>query len=156
MHSQNLTGSAGAGLSPKHLSQFTLGRNGQNPAETQDFVAVEPGEATDCAITFAGQMDLHLAAVRAPLAALDKTQCRATRHQSDDAVVVCLQPFCQLADRGPLLARGTLDVEHQQVLEIGNALTSRQLLTPAEESPDLIAELRQRLKLRFAERVVIH
>ena len=64
---------------------------------------------------------------------------------------VRLQAFGEFSDVGPVASRKTLDLEQEQVLQIGDAVPPRQQLGKAQEAPQLVAEVRECLELAFLE-----
>lgn len=87
-------------------------------------------------------MDLDLAPVFASGVALDESQPLAAGDQRYDAVVVGLQPLRQFRDRCPVPPALAFDVQHQQVLQVGHARAAGDLLAPADEAAQLVAEVR--------------
>ncbi|MNN61670.1 hypothetical protein D3C81_1769160 [compost metagenome] len=104
------------------------------------------------ALALGQQVHLHHAPVLGIEAALDQSGRFAAVDQCHHTVLLGLQAFGQLADRGPVLVGAAADMQQQQVLLHGQPLLARRILGKPQEAPQLVAEVRERLEVRLGER----
>lgn len=64
---------------------------------------------------------------------------------------VGLQALGQFADVRPFTSGEALDLQQQQVLQVGDAMAAGQQFGKAQEATQLVAEVGQRLELGFLE-----
>src|SRR5271169_5710501 len=107
------------------------------------------------ALTFDGQLYVYLAPVFFPANPLDQASLYQSVHQFDCAVVLNLEAFREVADRWLDVPRRSFDGEHQLVmLRLKPGLPGCFLAEP-QETPDLVAKLRQGLVVRGFQAVLV-
>ena len=98
------------------------------------------------------QMDFHYTPVEASGPARDPLQLRAAIDQRNYPMVLCLQALRQLTDACPVPPLESSHMQQQLILQGGEPLPSADFLAGPQEMPQAIAEVRQALIIRFAER----
>lgn len=99
--------------------------------------------------SFFRQSNLDHAFVAAAGAALDQSDCLASRYQRYDAVVLCLQALGEFAYRRPVSSGEAHDLEQEQILQGSDSVLTRNFFTEAQVPADLIPKMRQLLKIGF-------
>jgi hypothetical protein len=98
------------------------GEVAEHTAEQLDLLAVVQCDRCREALAFGGQVHLDRAPILATRTALDQSEFLATRNQRHHTMLVGLQALGELADAGPFASGIALDLEQQQVLEVGDAV----------------------------------
>jgi hypothetical protein len=90
-------------------------------------------------ISLACQLHFDPAAVGATDASPDQPRNRASRDQRHDPVMLCLEALRQLSYRRPFAPGKALDLEHQKILQRGDALPVRHLFAEVKIAAQLVA-----------------
>ena len=93
------------------------------------------------ALAFGGQVHLDRAPILATRTALDQSEFLATRNRATPLHAGGPAGARRLADAGPFASGIALDLEQQQVLEVGDAVAPGEQLGEAQEAPQLVAEV---------------
>jgi hypothetical protein len=125
--------------------------NFEGAAELGQFALVQRGQLGNEAVAFLAQVDFHLARVGLARAAFDQAGLFAPCDECHRAVRRGLQALGQLAHGGPFAAGVALDVQQQLILQRRDAGILDQVFGGAQEAAQVIAEVRQRLKVRFGQ-----
>ena len=97
------------------------------------------------------QLDLHSPPIAPAGTARQQSGHLASRDQGYDAVMFRLQTFGKFADRRPFPVGEAPYLKHQLVLQRGYPLFAHRLFAEAQESTQLIAEMRKPFKFGFGQ-----
>lgn len=95
------------------------------------------------------QMHLDLTSVHRARLPFDKAGLLAARDECDDAMRLSLESFRDFADGRPLAVREALGVQHQLVLQDGDAFVPCSVLTESQKAAQPESEIRKRLETLF-------
>jgi hypothetical protein len=123
---------------------------GELAQERLQFTLMLHGHAGQQSLALGEQVDFHDALVVASGTAFEQLERLATIDQSDDAVMVRLQPLGQLADRGPRPTWEAHHVQQQLVLQRREPVPLAQQLADAQEVAEAVAEVGQPLVVVLA------
>ncbi len=112
-------------------------------SQTGQFIPVQLCQPHNGALTFAGELHFDNAFVVGVGAPLDQSERFATRDQRDHAMVFGLQTLSQFADRGMVASGESGNLQQQQILCHGDAVTVADIFAEAKETPQLVAEFGQ-------------
>ncbi len=100
-------------------------------------------------VPFSRQLHFDPAPVAAPGVSSNQPGNLASRNQRHNPVMLCLQALGKFSNRRPLPPGEALDLEHQKVLQRGDAFLVRHLFAEVEIAAQLVAKLGKRLKIGF-------
>jgi hypothetical protein len=117
---------------------------------------MQPGKRFDHPVPLRREMNFHGTLVFSPFHAGDKPQFLAARHQGNCAMVMGLKLFGQFPDGRPLPAMVALDMQQQQILEMGQAMAMHDFFAETQETPQLIAKVGKGFEFLLVERLFCH
>ncbi len=97
------------------------------------------------------QVHLHLPSVAAAPSFDHKAKRLAAQDESHDPVMLGLQAFGKLGDRGPIAAGKSAQVHQQQVLQRRDTRSTNRLFAESQKASDLVAQLRNRLEILLGQ-----
>lgn len=101
-------------------------------------------EILEHALSFCTEAQVHDARIVGGGPARDQAEPLAARRERDHAVMLCLQPLRQSADRCPIFERITSDLQQQLILQRRQTVALHQLFAMPHEAAKLIAKIRER------------
>ena len=81
------------------------------------------------------QADLNQTQITQPSTSFDQTECFTAGHQRNDSMVLSLEPFGKLSQRGPVPSRKAFDLKHELILKWRNPVLLGYALAETQEAP---------------------
>ena len=116
----------------------------------QQLGAVQARQLIEQFLGFSQQADFDPPPILGGTPAFDITLFFAARNQCDNAVMLRLQTLRKFPDGRPVATGITPDLQQQQVLQRFDSAPPGCLLAESHEFPELIAKIRERLKVVLA------